>query len=52
MVIYQGKAVCLTSRSTKTVTEAQHRPTWTDEGCIAGTALDGGVSAVKLTQLS
>lgn len=27
-------------------------PTWTDEGCIAGSVLDGGVSAVKLTQLS
>lgn len=26
--------------------------TWTDEGCMAGIALDGGVSAVKLTQLS
>lgn len=27
-------------------------PTWTDEGCPAGRVLEGGVSAVKLTQLS
>ena len=26
--------------------------TWTDEGCMAGMALDGGVSAVKLTHVS
>lgn len=29
-----------------------HWPTWTDEGCMAGSVLEGGVSAVKLTQLS
>lgn len=26
--------------------------TWTEEGCIVGRVLDGGVSAVKLTQVS
>lgn len=28
------------------------RSTWTEEGCIVGRVLDGGVSAVKLTQVS
>lgn len=28
------------------------RRTWTEEGCIVGSVLDGGVSAVKQTQLS
>lgn len=42
----------LTTRPNATVTGAQRRPTWTEEGWIAGCVLDGGVSAVKLTQLS
>lgn len=41
-----------TKKKKALVTTEELRPTWTDEGCIAGSVLDGGVSAVKLTQLS
>jgi len=43
---------CLTEPLKGHIEDDDDAGTWTDEGCMTGPALEGGVSAVKLTQVS